>query len=1360
MTYGGTELISNGTLPSYFNALPTPTQDVIQRLSDTSKSTSPDNDYLTYESFATAFRKWRESTSTSPSGRHLGHYKSLLSIDSNASKYTTEIPDPGPNLLKVLYHIAAAAFRSGITLPRWQNITTCMIEKIPGTPRINKLRVIHLYEADYNAVNKLVWQRGVVWDAHQKGSLNKAQSGSRPARTCIEVVTSKDMKYLNSALTRSPMATMDNDAKSCYDRVIASLALLISHHYGVPESICKTVGDTLQRMKFRIRTAMGISEDFYSHTEHTPIHGVGQGGTASPAFWLLISSILFDCYEKRAQGMKLQDPTGVYSVQQWLEALVDDTSIFTNVAANKNVGELVKALESDAQYWANLLSVSGGCLELPKCFYYVLAWNFTQQGDTTPMTSEEINNCASKIKLCEFGKDELTSIKMQSVDEAHKTLGVMKTMVGNDASHIRHLSTRSNNISSIVATSGMFPYQTDVALRMIYTSAMLYSLPSVNIGEKDLNKIQYKALEQFVPALGYNRGFPRAVLLGPTDYGGAAIPHLYTECNIQKLEMIIMHVRANTELGILFRINLNWIQLISGLTTPFFEHSIPQPFLHNWFTGLRDFLISINGTLCISDTYVPQLERIHDQSLMEVFSTMSPKLSKNQIRYVLNWRLFFQVQTLSDICNAKGDIILDIYLKYPSSDNIKTLRPDRISRVEWPYQPHPTSKSTFSLWVRCLRQCFLHQSGNKLRQPLANWTVSPYRSLSRWQSYYDPTSKSLYHLHQDSYIQYKSILQYTGSTVTYDIAQTDPIAHIPDSCVPIEICSTTTSIIAIHSKIKNDCDISIPTMSSNIDEAINQAPSWQFHLLRNYRIHDIDQLISCLETQDNAIISVSDGGCRDGNGSFGVSVGTMTEELYSIEGPAPGHDEMMTSFRSEGYGMLAGINFLCLFIRTHMISIPINRVITMYCDNLALVNWINHLMTCTIIPRMYIKPEADIVMQILHDLQELADRGLCIKILHVKGHQDKKTPYSDLTRPAQLNVDADTYATNYLNNGTVIKYQLFPANPVTLYLSKCVITSKYKREIRKSSRSPELRIYLIDKFNWAQNTPDLIWWEIHGSSIFSLPFNDRRRIRKFIFRWLPTCERLKMQEDEVSEACPVCGYVETHAHLLKCPCKSRAKIKSDWFVTLKTFLYNAAFTPAIMGEILYKKVFASCSTDTPLPLPTIPPYLQKAYEEQALIGWDQLISGRLAYKWGNIIANHLYQTKCDEKVMTALTWGRKFVRLMYELVLKIWNQRNTDCHLSTNRHDSKLTRERLMANIEAMQASNPDIQHYDRVFVFRSMETLESYSLSNLQAWHRMAKNIIVASIKRTGGRKPRGRNSKSAREAHDEDNPTLEQSR
>jgi hypothetical protein len=163
-------------------------------------------------------------------------------------------------------------------------------------------------------------------------------------------------------------------------------------------------------------------------------------------------------------------------------------------------------------------------------------------------------------------------------------------------------------------------------------------------------------------------------------------------------------------------------------------------------------------------------------------------------------------------------------------------------------------------------------------------------------------------------------------------------------------------------------------------------------------------------------------------------------------------------------------------------------------------------------------------------------------------------------------------------------------------------------------------------------------------------------------------------------------------------------------------------------------------------LPSIPHYLQKACDEQALIGRDQLISGRLAYTWGTTIATYLHQQKCDPTEMTALTWGRKFVGLMYDLVLKIWNQRNTDVHFSNMRHDSKLTRDRLMANIEAMQNSNPDIQHQDRVYVYRSLETLETYSLLTLQAWNRMAKNIIAANKKGLGSAGQRGRTNRGGR--------------
>lgn len=101
------------------------------------------------------------------------------------------------------------------------------------------------------------------------------------------------------------------------------------------------------------------SEEFYNHTTDTPIHAVGQGGTASPAFWLLASSSLFDCHQLKATGMKMTNAKGKINLHQWLEALVDDTSVFTNIDSAQNIPLLAKTLENDAQYWENLLSMSG-----------------------------------------------------------------------------------------------------------------------------------------------------------------------------------------------------------------------------------------------------------------------------------------------------------------------------------------------------------------------------------------------------------------------------------------------------------------------------------------------------------------------------------------------------------------------------------------------------------------------------------------------------------------------------------------------------------------------------------------------------------------------------------------------------------------------------------------------------------------------------------------------------------------------------------------------------------------------------------------------------------------------------------------
>jgi hypothetical protein len=127
---------------------------------------SPRGTEISFKIFTSALKKWSEQTSTSPSGRHLGHHKCLFAEDY--FNYPEDDPDPSPKILRVYYHIACMALRWGLSLDRWQTSITSMIEKVPGCPKINKLRVIHLYEADYNLLLKIIWAQRLVWNAHDK----------------------------------------------------------------------------------------------------------------------------------------------------------------------------------------------------------------------------------------------------------------------------------------------------------------------------------------------------------------------------------------------------------------------------------------------------------------------------------------------------------------------------------------------------------------------------------------------------------------------------------------------------------------------------------------------------------------------------------------------------------------------------------------------------------------------------------------------------------------------------------------------------------------------------------------------------------------------------------------------------------------------------------------------------------------------------------------------------------------------------------------------------------------------------------------------------------------------------------------
>jgi hypothetical protein len=299
-------------------------------------------------------------------------------------------------------------------------------------------------------------------------------------------------------------------------------------------------------MKFRLRTAIGESKRYYQHSATTPVHGTGQGSCASPALWLIISSILMDCLAQLGQGMTMQEILGDRTLQQWIDGFVDDTSLFTNllglIGDPNDVRLLTEKLRQDMLFWKELLEASGEKLELHKCFYYILAWKFDSKGHSTPMTITEQRHIVDQITIPESTANSPILISQKEVFTGHKILGCHKSVIGNEDNKIQYLRTVSDNRGYCIKNKPFTRKQTRLALNMIYFPSLTYGLPSTSLTFNQLTLIQRFAIDKFISGMGHDRSTPRSLIFGPKEFGGFGIRHLYTEMQGMKINSVISHL--------------------------------------------------------------------------------------------------------------------------------------------------------------------------------------------------------------------------------------------------------------------------------------------------------------------------------------------------------------------------------------------------------------------------------------------------------------------------------------------------------------------------------------------------------------------------------------------------------------------------------------------------------------------------------------------------------------------------------------------------------------------------------------------------------------------------------------------------
>jgi hypothetical protein len=288
----------------------------------------------------------------------------------------------------------------------------------------------------------------------------------------------------------------------------------------------------------------------------------------------------------------------------------------------------------------------------------------------------------------------------------------------------------------------------------------------------------------------------------------------------------------------------------------------------------------------------------------------------------------------------------------------------------------------------------------------------------------------------------------------------------------------------------------------------------------------------------------------------------------------------------------------------------------------------------------------------------------------IKGHADiiDRT----LTRDEILNIEADLQA-------DVISAQArgpIAARPncthwdieeVSLSIRVSKVTSDMKTQLISQMHDDDLRTFLMTKETWSPQTFNSIDWHASKLALRRLSKNHQMNVVKLCHNYWHTVSRHQTFYGGDRPCCLCQETKEYWRHILSCPsldadyhrAASWQKVKKD----MQMWHLPADFWTSIEKEIQHLSQDTHESTSPSLPFQTsvnpISNHLRAAFKEQNSIKWMNLLKGRMSHKWQKFSTVHVRSKRLD---LQAQEWGPKFVTVMWDHSLRIWQFHNDAFH--------------------------------------------------------------------------------------------------
>ncbi len=1236
-----------------------PTTAILQQL----KRKTPEDEEpptLDYATLLDGLKKWPERTTTSPSGRHLGIYKSLGKHVIKKKKNNDTPPDTpeetsplkqGRDVLYLMFDLMALALTHAYPLQRWRKVWTLFIEKEIGNPDLERLRCIMLFEADWQLLLKWHSSYGFLPKTEKARTLAYEQGGGRKGRSAIDQATQQIVENELVHLEQTTTIDLYLDLRTCFDLMVEACHNLACRRHGAADDYLRLHARTHQLMRYHVRHKFGVSTEYNTFSQH-PWHGAGQGAADAALRYIALSDTLIDAYHTKVAPYLMHDPTKAIAVQRSLKAFIDDVVLHAVSSPQDTFEHLQQRAQQQLQWWAQLVQVTGGELNPTKCCGLIYHWEPDKDGILQLQRPDTPPDFLSLTK-----STTQTPIPINQNNEGTRYLGVYITIDRNTTPMEQHLWSKAVLYTNAFRRTLMNRREAGVIYRSCFLPAMSYPLPATWLPDTFFAKVHQLSTSTFLNKMGFHRTLPRCLVFAPRALGGVGLCNLQTEMEVQQIILLLRHMRAHTPLGNSIELLLRKYQLWAGVSQPILQDTTPYPWVPDrWLSRIRRTMNEHHMTIQ-HDAWVIKPLRQNDIFIMEAVSDMG--LTPRQLEQINACRMHLRVTTLAELVDHTGTTLLP-QSRSATKDTIPTgLHTISSSKLQWP-NIHPPAKKSWKLWTTVLSNLFTGSpDGTRLQHPLGLWTTE-YQAIRTWHWRVSPQG-SLLHQPSTATRPRAAILtkaQRTQQTFSITIPTNQLYEGPPVTPYDTHQRIVKTPVISIQPERQLPTPPQYQrTLTTQFRESLT---SWQRPLFGPIRrLQPTNRLLKNNQAR-HTISLISDASVQKTKQSgFAWIIAQGQCPLWRGTGLAPGPAEDIYSGRAEAFGLLAGLTFLHHYINSYEPKNFQTAPLNCYCDNAGVITNVKAQMTpSTIRPNDTTGNDRDLYLAI----STMARRCTPLKasFIHVKGHQDKD-PKRMLTVVEQYNIECDKHAKTYTRmatqRSTALANPAIPEAQPHLRIRGKLICRDLLQALRTEIAFPPYRHYLQKKFHWTTPDANSVHWEIFTSTLKTYRTEDQRRLVLFANTKLPL-RTSKAHPNHGSTLCPSCRREPEDArHFLECNNTARNALFSSLHRQLTQMTQQLGLHPCVLTALWLGLVAIRTNTPYPDIEAEILPTLRPSITQQLRLGWDQLYYGRFSRSWAEAIdATHPQLAPTGEQVLTRL------LKMIWQYILDLWALRNQHLH--------------------------------------------------------------------------------------------------